>query len=438
MATVLWVFLRTLIAGAFTRPDARRPYSLAAHTFFRQPVYRLKGTQQRDPLVGLRLLSHTLRRLWGTTLVVPDLSNVQAAVMGGIRDTQEQRFDYVEQNTGQRPDTYFLRPSLQGGEGFLNRLLLTWALLWLAAWVVPLCLVSRRRANLAILLICFVEDAQLVRMAARLSRKEILLFDIYENDCNTLTLALQRKGIKVSKVASDVPLAMANPCVIADELFCCQPWQLREIEFLRGQMKVGRSHLWTSENALSFSEVYDFPTAYAQVPIHTLGFYSSAAWLRQQEDFPDLGDRFVEVEQQLVEALRDFLQSEEGKGVKLTVFFHPLEKRDAATHALAVEHYRKQFAGAEIHFRPMDAITAREFHLVDLAVSVYSKVSLERLRLGFKSLIFPMGMGFIAEGHPLRAVSPQTVAELHQALADGLRASREGFLGRVEGKAAMS
>jgi hypothetical protein len=353
------------------------------------------------------------------------------AVLASKQEAAETRLAYVQLCTGHRPSTAFSRLDLPKGRNLLNRLLLTHYLLWFAWVLLPFCFFSSRRANLALTLLSFAENAQLLWLVRKSQVREIILFDIYENDSNVMAILLQGRGVVVNKNTSDVPVCMINRAIVADVVSCCQKFQEAEVKALAHTMRVGKVQTWLPENYSGIAPRYQIPADYDSVPPKTVGYYSSGSWIRQREGYPDLGDGFYQVEPQLKKWLRESFLERASQGIRLIVFPHPNEKKAPQDYADAQAHYADLFDGVPFELRPVGSSTLSEFHHCDVAVSVYSTVSFERLYMGFKSLIFPYQMSYIPEGTPLAKIAPANQEALFAALDQALSESREEFFRHV-------
>lgn len=422
-----WVYFRTLMA--WFPLQTRRPgkYYLAHRSFFTTPIWRLPATYQQDRLVVMRMLSYTLKRLWKEKLPAPAAAADGLAVFAGRNESEQVRMKYMTLVSGAQPSTYIARENLAKGRGLFSQLLITACVLQFAFWLFPICLLSRRRANYALVLLSFSEACQLVWVLRKAKVREVICFDIYENDSNALAILLMLRGITVNKNTSDVPVCMINPCIIADVVSCCQKFQEAEIRALSRTMRVGKVQTWLPENFEGIAPRYKIPQDYAAVPALTVGFYSSGSWIREREGYPDLGDGFYAVEKQLKLWLRDYFESRRGSGIRMIVFPHPNEKKTEQDYADAIAHYKQVFAGTDFEMRPRSSSTLSEFHFADVAISVYSTVSYERLFMGFKSLIFPYQMNYLPPGTPLDKIAPEDQGELFDLLDRSLAVSREEF-----------
>src|ERR1051326_9578218 len=102
-------------------------------------------------------------------------------------------------------------------------------------------------------------------------------------------------------------------------------------------MHVNELNYWVPENSFDLEETYK-NKSYPARP-GTIGFYSSAMWLREKLGRIDLKDNAFMNEQNLFKLLVTFV--EQNSQYKLIVFSHPIEKKNKE----AARTYYDQLSG---------------------------------------------------------------------------------------------
>lgn len=450
---------------------------LAAKALFTVPSWRIQEKMARSPLGGLQLFPRVLKRHWAVRLpgsgslkagiakvggdqageagveldqIGVDKAGIEkdgdrkAGVTGGkesdpgmeagvsavfSRSPEEEamRREYMWLCTGRQDFLYIPRTQLNARRSLPASLLFSLLHFSTFLFLQPWLLFSKRRANYQLLLKEFPELAGLLQVVQEAGVTDLYYFGIFEKDSNLATWLLRKRGVKVHKIAADIPLAFVNQIILADSLFTCLKYQEEEVAALKATIRVGKLENWIPEKAMDYVGKYDLPADYATPP-NTLGFYSSGAWARKLEGHADYGDGFFEAEEILINCLRDYMADRKDQ-LELRIFMHPVEKRTAARLAKARAYYDAQFKGLPYRLMPAEMATPNAFHEADVAVSVYSNVSFERLFMGFKSLIFPYGMDhFPIPGSGMDRISAKTAAELFDKLDHNLALSREAYL----------
>ena len=241
-------------------------------------------------------------------------------------------------------------------------------------------LFSKKRVNLAILLEVIVVNENLVNILDKTNT--VYFFSIFELESNFYAYSLIKAGVKVIKVAADVPLVYWNQNIIASTLILCNAYQFEEVKEFEATLQVNEFIFWGPEKFHEFKEFYQ--EAGDEPPINTVGFYSSASWVRREEGDFEAGNLF-ENEVAICSALNSFL--EKNKEVELTIFLHPREKIGVFKEKSLV-YYESIFKGRNYKVGAVNLPSVNSFELVDLAVSVGSTLMYERLYCGFKSVFF--------------------------------------------------
>lgn len=375
-------------------------------------VYQL-GMKKRFPLLylcGKHMVNHTIDRLpksYRTSWLGPmrvfrigmdtlfkkrvpwrKASDEPIAIYNGNLDALTLRSDYLHLLCGERAGIAFSKDMLSSDMPFLMRILAAVHMFFSALFLSLFMPFSRHRENLAVLPLSLIETSHLMHLVKRFQIKKVHFFCIYLSDANLCAWLLQRYGVKVNKIPSEVPLGFLNQEIISDSLALCFRYQDDEMKAFASGMHVKEVLHWVPETVFLNAHLYvgkTFPH-----PGPTVGYYSSAMWLRVALGHMDFKDNAEVAEEKLCEALREYFLTRQD--AKLQIYLHPLEKIDAATLRRTQEYYGRIFSGVPFVFVNETRPTGNCFHECNLAVSVYSTVIFERIFFGFKSVLFPVGL----------------------------------------------
>lgn len=246
----------------------------------------------------------------------------------------------------------------------------------------PLFFTRLRHFNWSLFLIEFVENVNLAYLLKKYKIHELVFYCIYERDANYTYLLLNKIGINVSKVTSEVPLALWNKIILTDTLILCSDYQKDEIKEFSKTIIYKEIEMWGPETAPLYAHLYGNKTSTVS---NTIGFYSTANWLRELEnDMLDF-EGSVEAENLLKSYLKEFVSI--NPNVSLVVFLHPREKK---REELTKSHYDSVFKGVTYTLN-FDKPSAAVFDQCEVGVSFFSTIIFERDFFGFKTIVFPIG-----------------------------------------------
>jgi hypothetical protein len=358
---------------------------------------------------------------------VPEIkktTNGNIAVLDSTKNS-EARSNYLS-NFGIRPDLFLSREQLSGsasfGQKFLSFFLVTkvFSLCWLGCF-------SRNRADYALLMRESIEWFNLLSILKKNKIKEIYMFCIYEKDSNMLAYLLMKKGIKVNKITSEVPLTFANRIILTNKLILCFNYQKEEVEAYKKTIFFDEMETWFPEAQGAYLHLYNNKTF--DIPQNTIGFYSSALWLRKKlnHSIADVGS--YDAEEEVLKFLVDYI--EERKNLKLIVFTHPYEKRTEENQKLSKTYY-ENLIGKNLADRIIvsgkETISTQSFQKVNVGVSLFSTIMFERLSLGFKTILTPIDKkDFPLQNSPFRNICAYSKEELFKKLDSNLSLGKEGF-----------
>lgn len=418
MFALFSLYLDALIGYLFNRRQPATALDYSKKRLFEQQSFRFPEKARHDRWIVLRVAKRAISLLFKRTSLNEALKEGDAIFDSDLRSVKLRR-DYVERLSGRVVKRVYGRSELLRSSPFFLRIVL---LVLVCVCVLPLFVISilsKDKLKAAIWLTNLTEGLSLLALLKRDHCRTVWFFNIYENDANILALALMKEGIVVNKIASEVPLQFWNSVVVADKLCLCFRYQEDEYRKYASTMFVKDFQHWIPETALLLESFYR-DKVYVRNP-GTIGFYSSGMWMRKQLGDVDLKDNPLKNETDLFLFLAEF--AKETKNVKLIVFLHPIEKKD-------MEKTRNYYAvfGDNIEFANPDIPNDQQFYMADVAVSLYSTMSYNRIFWGFKTLIFPAGHeAFPIEGSVFANVCTRNWAFLREKLEKSLNQESDVF-----------
>ena len=146
----------------------------------------------------------------------------------------------------------------------------------------------------------------------------IYYFSIVERESNIFAYFLQEKKVKVIKIASDTPIVFWNKNILSNDLLICNKYQFEEINFFKSSIHIDNIKFFGPELSLNYNHLYNINTKTIN---NTIGFYSTASWVREREGHIDQGIDFLKYEIKVLECIKKFLLK--NNEIKLFIFLHP-------------------------------------------------------------------------------------------------------------------
>ncbi len=352
-------------------------------TNFRDQSYRYPEKATKDLFICFKVFKTIfLSQLRKTEVKFNRSSSGIALFDGDIRHAQT-RFDYVKYLSGDDAKVLIGRSQLLNSPSPLISL---FTILLSALWfpfILPLSLFSKNKLRYPLHFLGTIEAFHLLYLLKFHGINKLHFFCIYENDANLLAYSLMKSKIFINKITSEAPLSVWNKCIVADTVSFCFQYQEEEYNLFRSTMHVNAFQHWIPEASVELIPIY--LNKRPEIIKNTIGFYSSAMWLREKTGRVDLKIDAVENENKLLSYLLNFIN--ENKKYKLTLFLHPLEKQNIKE---AMEYYKG--LNPEIEIADASLKNSFQFFNADVVVTLYSTLLFERLFWGFKTLIMPMGL----------------------------------------------
>jgi hypothetical protein len=333
---------------------------------------------------------------------------------------------YLHARTGHHFTGSSLVFDFRGGEGIGAKLRLTFALFFLYPLLRILCWNAASRLNALGLPGAFVSAANMRNRMRRGKVRKVYFTGPYDPEANYFSVSLMRAGIEVCLVVSGTPLSRFLDTMVADELLLTNPYQEEELHRFRETIKVTKHSVHPPLTYLSF--IHEYKLKERQSPPCTIGIYTSGIWKRKEKGI--FFDSQVEAKEKVIfSAVDEFLSG--NKEVNVTVYLHPVEKKEEADYRKAVDHYLGWIGNrARFGFAPAAHRTDHHYHSTDLAVIPVSNTISERLFCGYKVLIVPYGGEFPFPGSSLYPVSASTKEEIVQKVKELLGIGTADYFAR--------
>ncbi len=242
--------------------------------------------------------------------------------------------------------------------------------------------------------------------------RKIFYLSLNEKESNFNSYVLMKNGIHVYKIPTLLPLFFVHKIILTNTLIISCKYHEEELSIMGGTVIYDEFQCWPPYSTRSYFSRYS--SINCSTLDNTLGFYSSGGYLRHYLNHNNT-EFLLNNEDNLLKILVDYLTV--NVEVELIVFLHPLEKKNGEYMDIADKYYKDLFKGIKFRYSDCSVSTTNSFETVDLAVSVYSTVTFERLYCGFKALIFsPDTPGFPIKNSGLDRICAKNKEELHKLI----------------------
>ena len=257
--------------------------------------------------------------------------------------------------------------------------------------------------------------------------KKIYYFSIYERESNFFSkVIINRTGLEIIKISSDTPLFFWNKFILCDKLLLCNAYQYDELKSNQICTQISDIEILGPERSFSYRNLYDQDSS---TPSNTIGFYSTASWVRDKNNAIFQGVDFTKIELKVLKVIKQVLK--ENIKNKLFILLHPKEKK-YSINDLKI-HY-SNILGSDIVFEFLNynQSTDQIFDKIDLGISFNSSVIHERLYCGFKSILFPNNPDFPLTNSPLSNICASSTLELKKLIDESLKISTFNFFKKFD------
>ena len=252
-------------------------------------------------------------------------------------------------------------------------------------------------------------------------KKEIFYFSIYERESNFFAYQLMKSKHKIYKILSDTPIAIWNKNILTNQIIVCNKYQQFEIDLFSDTIIFEGLKFWGPELSFRYIKTYNKSVI---TPTNTIGFYSTASWIRNQDDEINQGIDFFEMEKKVLLCLRKLLIDNE---YKVTIFLHPKEIRSKSMDLINLHYHKLLGQNANFQISKSKLSSDQLFHLVDLGVAFNSTIIHERIFCGFKSIFFPNNPDFPIQDSPLYNICAKNEKDFLNLIKVNLKMSRRDF-----------
>jgi hypothetical protein len=379
-----------IIYGLYRKGDS---LSRIAHSSLLGKSFRINEAEENSALFLFRVLFRAFKNIkfhsvGQQNFPVDDDTNV--AFLDSDPKSITYRKYYIKNYTGKnvnktifRSEAFFFVSKWQAIKTATNLFLYT-------VLIYPVYLFNKnQRAAIALTIYELTENNHFISEVKRLNIKKLYIFCIYEKDTNILYLLLKKTGVRVVKISSDGPLLLWNKLLLTDELVVSFSYQMEEAAHMEDTIIYSAIHHWGPEMIEETKNRYPERGKVKNLAHNSIGFYSTASWIRNRKQQLKRGVSIPENEVRILTWLNQYLAVK--PQLNLLIFLHPKEKKEANSDELL--NWYSQFLGnSRWEFAPIEKPTSSMFDEVKLGVGYYSTVLLERDYYGFETLMSPIGM----------------------------------------------
>lgn len=285
--------------------------------------------------------------------------------------------------------------------------------------------IKKNKSSLALIFDHYIVSVNVLKSIKRNNLKKVYFFNIYELESNIISKVFMGEGIEVVKIPSEVPISIWNRNILCDKLIICNGYQFDEITEFSDSIKFKSTKFWGPEKVFEYHEIYQDKSTEQ----YTLGFYSTASWVRKLEGHMDQGVDMVKGEEIVLKILSSLLA--EDPRLHLMIYLHPKEKSDKYLEK-SKQHYKSLLEDLKYDLMLKEKPGTYYFKEVDLAVAFNTTLMYERIYCGFKSILFPMNPKFPIEGTGMSNICPKTEEELKSKIKSSIEISTIEFF-RING-----
>lgn len=420
MITVFTFYFRAFIAFLIAERESKG--SLAFESLLKLTYY-LPESANRDRLIGFKILLRLIKQLIYNKSYFKSLNSSSKVIYDTNRKNYNYRTRFLAKYFKNKDDYEGLfREELMGHSGYLNLLALLLILIPIGAFSGIICIViNQKRAGIALLPSNLLVSINFYNQIKKIgSNGEVYYFNIFEQNANIDAWILEQKGISMVKIPSEVPLAFDNSILIADKLGICFPYQKEEIDFFSKTMKVSSILELGPENTTEIKDRLPNPN------LESVAFCSSAFWLRDKLNHPDIGLNSIVNEEKLFGWLLEYTKS---LNLDLIIYVHPLEKRPENMGYTKLYYNSYKSKGYNFSIVNYDKPSNSLFKYSEIGVALFSTILFERLYNKLPTIIVPLGVKnpFPVSGSDLNNISCLSSKDLAFKLDQSMGFSNDEF-----------
>jgi len=408
-------FLVSLIFGKIFKTNRNKARTIISNQIFGK-TFRFPAKNSKDVFLVLKYYWHILR-----LEVSSGRTKVQENLILDVNSTSKKsRVDFLTFFNGENKYDFVALNELKFYSSNFTRFFFFVITFPFVGFVFLVSLVGFNKPSLALL----VEDVLVLSNLLKLVRNQkvkLYYFCIYELESNLFAYFLIKRGVEVVKIPSEVPLKFWNENIITSSLVICNAYQEEELLHYSETVICNDTIFWGPERYSNYHFVYGSENE--ETVKNTIGFYSSASWVRRKEGHFEPGNLF-ENELDILKGLKKVLEVD--CKIKLIVFLHPLEKKEKYL-AESKKYYADKFKGFEILIADESIPSSHSFLLADVVVSVGSTLMYERLYCGFKSVFYQVKEDFPIVDSSLNNIWIQKESQFIGKVIESLGKTNEEF-----------
>ena len=261
---------------------------------------------------------------------------------------------------------------------------------------------------------------QLIFISSKNKFKKLFYFSIHRPEANLFSYFLAKKIPEILKIASDTPIFFWNSNLISDTLILCNYYQFEEINQIKSTISIKNIMLWGPENSSKL-----VPNSNNFIGLNTIGFYSTAAWLRLKKKKVSLVSQYTSDEENCLKYIINYIQ-QNNANVSLRIFLHPTEKK--TNKSIVLNYYKNvigDFSNFTIDFN--ENLSYNHFSEVNLGIAMHSSVLHERLYCGYKSIFYSKMHQFPLRNTLIEKITADSEAQLFRLIDKNFKISDHDF-----------
>lgn len=418
---VLFIYLKSLLLATFRLKGNKTLYLSGVNLMKRS--FRLSQADNKNTFIVLRKFLAVSKKLFLAKKSNLKLTRDADFIYDVDLPSREIRQKYLQHYTGSAPSNYVSKENLMNELSFPVGIFIC---IFNSILFIPLFLLtffSKKKAAVSLLFSEVTENAVLLYLVRKFKLKKCYFFSIYEKDANLAACLLMKEKTEVIKIPSEVPFYFFNRTIICDKLIICNAYQYDELKEYKDTLIYRETEFFGPERVTDFYTVYK-DKSYTMAR-KTIGFYSTASWVREKEGHIDQGTSMVENEALLLGYLKKYLTQH--PEYKLIIYAHPKEKSEKYLSETKI-HYKELLGDVNFEFAEFSALSAASFFNAELAVAFNSTLVHERLYFGFKTLILPLNHpGFPVRNSSFNNICSYKEEELFLKMDKALQQSEDEF-----------
>lgn len=421
---VYYYFVKAFITKTLAKKETTK-FDWAAKNLF-YSTFRIPESERRNKLLVLNKYIIFIKDILKVKSFNDEIINENQYSSTYIYDVFsegiEERIEYCEYFSKEKIGGAIIKTKLNYSNSFILSIIIILSSIIFLPFVFIASLFEKDKAPYAMLWKEMIENYQLIKTVKERKITAVYFFCIFEKDANIATLLLNKIGIIVNKIPSEVPIAIWNKIIIADKLCVCNGYQFDELTTYKESIFINETEFWGPELILQNIDKYNKPTPLKK---NTIGFYSTGSWVRKRENHIDQGIDMETNEELLKSAIKEFCIM--NSDIELLIFLHPRE-RWGKYYDEALNKYNSLFSGINYTIIDKEIKSTSSFELVNLGVAFQSTLVYERLYYGFKTLLMPLSYtDFPVQNSSMHTICAFSKEELFRKIKNNFQLTNTEF-----------